>query len=170
MLLPSVFALDNSARYWILSVSPPPCEFESRFLILSLSSPPTNRLFLLSETCFSLTSHFSIFICLFLPIYFHLPHHGFFCSHIFHSHATVSPSLYPQSGNVLDEHFQTPAHQPLPKAEYDEKAMKVYIPAYRFLPSWLHGSSTDIAVLSCRAGSHRSPGWSFHLLPTARDP
>lgn len=83
MLLPSVFALDNSASYWVPSVSPPPCEFESRFLILSLSSPPTNRLFLLSETCFSLPSHFSIFICQFLPFYFHLPHQGFFCSHIF---------------------------------------------------------------------------------------
>lgn len=53
-----------------------------------------------------------------------------------------------------------PAHLPLPKVlEYDEKAMKVHTPAYGFLPLWLQGSSTDTAMLPCRAGSCRSPGW-----------
>lgn len=111
MLLPSTSALDNSAKYWIPSVCPPLCEFESRFSTLSLPSPPTNRLCLSSETCFSLPAHFSIFTCQFPPIHFHLHTMDFSVPTFFwpfHPHATVSASLYAPSGNVLDEHFQTP--------------------------------------------------------------
>lgn len=109
VLLPSTSVLDKSARDWIPSVSPPPCEFESRFLILSSLSTYKQAFPLIRDMFFSPCS----FQHLYLSVSTHPlspTHHGFFCSHLFwpfHSHAILSPSLYPQSGNVLDEHFQT---------------------------------------------------------------